>query len=553
MSYRPEIKTDQGGATIDFPLDAETIRGKSVGFLTITNASGTLTSAQYSELTKDIALIKYGNKVFYKEDVDSSNKLVFVGKTNTSVISNTYTRISQDIVTIDTTTRAYEYVENALINTYTNTQIDTKLSGKQDTISDLATIRSGASAGATAVQPSDLSTVATSGSYNDLSNKPTIPTVNNGTLTIQKNGTNVATFTANQSGNATANISVPTKTSDITNDSNFTTKSYVDNEITNVVEIAEGKTKNYVISDVAISGYENSSFNSTNATITLGDNQLLKDVNDNVIRGSDLKIGDIVSIFETDVPDRWVGQIQTTGNRILFPLETKLNIANEVAQNDTKPVTSGAVYAAIQNLISTNTVTISSGYSSDNQLILNPENYYKISVGNSNFTFKMIANDSVTQEQASSPGNSNNYPVLFAYDTIATTTNQTKKVLKGSLIYGDPVDGYLVVTKLYIANREVKSYSAESSGTGTSLVTTGEKYTWNNKYDKPSGGIPDSDIASVDASKVIGGIIYKATTTYSANDVCIYNGKLYVSAVDSNIGHTPSTSADTSYWVRMFV
>lgn len=70
---------------------------------------------------------------------------------------------------------------------------------------------------------SDLSSVATSGSYSDLSNKPTIPTVNNGTLTIQKNGTNVQTFTANQSSNVTANITVPTKTSDLTNDSNFIT------------------------------------------------------------------------------------------------------------------------------------------------------------------------------------------------------------------------------------------------------------------------------------------------------------------------------------------
>ena len=35
-----------------------------------------------------------------------------------------------------------------------------------------------------------------------------VPTVNNGTLTIQKNGTNVATFSANQSSNATANIQV---------------------------------------------------------------------------------------------------------------------------------------------------------------------------------------------------------------------------------------------------------------------------------------------------------------------------------------------------------
>lgn len=62
-----------------------------------------------------------------------------------------------------------------------------------------------------------------SGNYNDLTNKPTIPTVNNATLTIQKNGTTVKTFTANASSNVTANITVPTKTSDITNDSGYIT------------------------------------------------------------------------------------------------------------------------------------------------------------------------------------------------------------------------------------------------------------------------------------------------------------------------------------------
>ncbi|WP_405314815.1 hypothetical protein, partial [Methanobrevibacter sp.] len=66
-------------------------------------------------------------------------------------------------------------------------------------------------------------TVATSGSYNDLSNKPTIPTVNNGTLTIQQNGTTVDTFTANSSTDKTVNISVPAKTSDLSNDSGFLT------------------------------------------------------------------------------------------------------------------------------------------------------------------------------------------------------------------------------------------------------------------------------------------------------------------------------------------
>lgn len=71
----------------------------------------------------------------------------------------------------------------------------------------------------------DLKAVAFSGSYNDLSNKPTIPTVNNGTLTIQKNGTTIATFSANQSSGATANITVPTNTNQLTNGAGFITSS----------------------------------------------------------------------------------------------------------------------------------------------------------------------------------------------------------------------------------------------------------------------------------------------------------------------------------------
>lgn len=45
----------------------------------------------------------------------------------------------------------------------------------------------------------NLATVATSGSYTDLSNKPTIPTVNDGTLTLKNGDQTKGTFTANQS------------------------------------------------------------------------------------------------------------------------------------------------------------------------------------------------------------------------------------------------------------------------------------------------------------------------------------------------------------------
>ncbi|MBQ0013647.1 MAG: hypothetical protein KBS86_03720 [Proteobacteria bacterium] len=88
------------------------------------------------------------------------------------------------------------------------TYVDNVANTKQATISDLGTIRTGAGLGATAVQPSSLSTVATSGSYNDLANKPTIPTVNNATLTINRNGTSVGTFTANASSDKTIDIDV---------------------------------------------------------------------------------------------------------------------------------------------------------------------------------------------------------------------------------------------------------------------------------------------------------------------------------------------------------
>lgn len=102
----------------------------------------------------------------------------------------------------------------------------------------LATVATSGSYNDLSNKPS-LATVATSGSYNDLSNKPTIPVVNNATLTIQKNGTQVAAFTANQSTNATANITVPTKTSDLTNNSNFVADaSYVhtDNNFTTTLK-----------------------------------------------------------------------------------------------------------------------------------------------------------------------------------------------------------------------------------------------------------------------------------------------------------------------------
>ena len=89
--------------------------------------------------------------------------------------------------------------------------LDTTATSAQSTTSDEALSGTG---------KITLHKISKTGNYNDLLKKPAI---NNGTLTIQKNGSDVQTFTANQSDNVTANIIVPTRTSELNNDTGFLT------------------------------------------------------------------------------------------------------------------------------------------------------------------------------------------------------------------------------------------------------------------------------------------------------------------------------------------
>ena len=99
------------------------------------------------------------------------------------------------------------YITNAALNNYvTTTQLST-------TLSDYALKSDIPSLDGYATQTwvenkgyatsSSLATVATTGSYNDLTDKPTIPTVNNPTITFTQGGTTKGTITLNQSDNQT--------------------------------------------------------------------------------------------------------------------------------------------------------------------------------------------------------------------------------------------------------------------------------------------------------------------------------------------------------------
>ena len=72
-----------------------------------------------------------------------------------------------------------------------------------------------------------------SGSYNDLTDIPTIPTVNNATLTIQRNNTSVGTFTANASSNKTINITVPTTVAELSDASTYVTQNNLSTQLAN--------------------------------------------------------------------------------------------------------------------------------------------------------------------------------------------------------------------------------------------------------------------------------------------------------------------------------
>lgn len=108
---------------------------------------------------------------------------------------------------------------------YVKTLISNLVNGAPETLDTLKEI-------ADALEENDDVVQALNEAIANKADKTEIPTVNNGTLTIQKNGTNVQTFSANQSGNTTANLIVPTKTSELQNDSRFSKINRIDMSVT---------------------------------------------------------------------------------------------------------------------------------------------------------------------------------------------------------------------------------------------------------------------------------------------------------------------------------
>lgn len=187
--------------------------------------TGTLTNNDYAFVATTDAV---GNTLYdrYKYNADTQEWLFEYELNNSSFTAAQWASINSGA----TSTNIGQITTNA--NNIADLQTN-----KQDVISDLTTIRSNALAGKNAsdtiatygnIVTHNVSEFATSsqGALADTALQPndniseltndagyitsaSLPTVNNGTLTIQANGTTVGTFTANQAGNTTANIVVP--------------------------------------------------------------------------------------------------------------------------------------------------------------------------------------------------------------------------------------------------------------------------------------------------------------------------------------------------------
>ena len=183
---------------------------------------------------------------------------------------------------------------------YTKSQTDTLLNAKQDDLTAGSNITiSGSTISAT-------NTTYTAGTGLDLTGtefsvdntvamKTDIPTVNNATLKIQKNSTDVATFTANSSTNVTANISVPTDTNDLTNGAGFQTASDVQTAIAGKQDTLVSGTSIKTINNTSLLG----SGDITIPVITV--DSALSSTSTNPVQNSVIyaAIGNVESILQT--------------------------------------------------------------------------------------------------------------------------------------------------------------------------------------------------------------------------------------------------------------
>lgn len=101
------------------------------------------------------------------------------------------------------------------------------------------------------------------------------------------------------------------------NSTNAISSGAVYSAINTVSEVANGRTATYVLN---ATGSVNSTFNSSNNTVTMSSGTITL-IDNTSLALSSLKVGDILLITATDLPDRWLGSI-SSGTYTFYKMET---------------------------------------------------------------------------------------------------------------------------------------------------------------------------------------------------------------------------------------
>lgn len=203
-----------------------------------TSIKNTTSGVSYTMLYRDASGIHIGT---------STQALLLAGSNARPKFNNNDVAMLSDIPTaVSQLTNDSGFITNAVNNlqnyTLTSALATVATSGSYNDLSNKPTIPAAqvnsdwnANSGvAQILNKPTLATVATSGSYNDLSNKPTIPTVNNPTITITQGGITKGSFSLNQASGDTIALDAG---GGVGNIDNITITANADDEIQTVAMI----------------------------------------------------------------------------------------------------------------------------------------------------------------------------------------------------------------------------------------------------------------------------------------------------------------------------
>lgn len=395
-----------------------------------------------------------------------------------------------------------------------------------------------------------------------------IPTVNNATLTIQKNGTTVKTFTANASSNVTANITVPTATSDLTNDSGFIT-GYTETDPVFTASAAHGITSSDIStwngkSTVSVTRHTTSGTNIADLTINgtttklyapTGGGGTLTDV---TVDGTSVVTGGVAEIDLTgkadvsDIPTK-VSDLTNDSGYITGYTETDPTVPSW-AKASSKPSYTASEVGAVPTSRTVNGKALSSNITlSASDVSALPSSTVIPTITD---TYSGTSSNGMSGKAVKS--------AIDALDGTVTGTAGSGKTLTAFSQTNGKVSatfGNISITKSQVSDFPtipsktsdltndsgyITGYTETDpvfSASAASGITSSNISTWNGKYTKPSGGIPKTDLASAVQTSL--GLADTALQSFTETDPTVPSWAKQASKptyTASEVGALPSTT-----------